>query len=168
LEEIAINSALIIVNCINKYFDLNGEKYLGNNCQQVIRNIREKLIIARKVGNPVIYVNDGMPQPKTKRQKFNNAVKEELELLAGESVIYTDTISSFYNTSLEMELDRKNINEIILVGAHTNTTIFFTAVEARIRGLSVIAFEECIISNDKIAHAVFINQMVKNHGIEVF
>lgn len=167
MEEIIIHSALIIFNCINKYFNINGEKYLGGNCQQVIRNIREKLILARKVGNPIYFLIDDMPQPKTKKRVFNYTLKEELEMLAGESVIYLNTLSSFYNTTFEIELNKNSINEIILVGTHTNTSIFLTALEAKIRGLNVIVFEDCIISDDRIAHSVFINEMIK-HGVEVF
>ena len=163
-----INSALVIINCINKYFDHNGEKYIGNNCQEVVRNIHDKLVIARKAGNPVIYLNNLPYTPDTKKQKFNFKIKEAVKPVDGEYVIHKETLSAFYNTSFESIISQKNISEIVLVGAYTNTDVFFAALEAKIRGLAVMVFEKCVISDDRIANAVFLNEMNKNHGIDVF
>lgn len=134
----------------------------------MVRAIHDKLELARKAGNPIVFIKDAVNEPQTKKEKFNNTFLEELSPLKKEIVILMRRPNAFSGTPLMDILTEKRINELVIVGAHTNTSVFFTAIEAKWRGFSVIILEDCVISDDKVAHAVFMNEMAKKHGIEVF
>jgi len=154
---------------VNRYFDINGTEYLGEQSRNVVNSTLEKLALARKALRPVIFINDSNSEkPDSKKERFNNSLLQELTPLETESIIYKDHPNSFNNTSLENIINNLKINEIVITGAFTNSSVFFTAVEAKIKGFNVIVFEECTITDDKIAHAVFINEMKEKYCIEIF
>ncbi|KJS21441.1 MAG: hypothetical protein VR72_10490 [Clostridiaceae bacterium BRH_c20a] len=154
---------------VNRYFDVNGSEYLGEHSRKVVNSTLEKLALARKAQRPVIFINDSNSEnPDSKKERFNNSLIEELTPLKDEITILKEHPNSFNNTSLESVINSLKINELVITGAFTNSSIFFTAVEAKIRGFNVIVFEDCTITDDKIAHAVFINEMKEKYLIEIF
>ncbi|MFZ5944000.1 MAG: isochorismatase family cysteine hydrolase [Bacillota bacterium] len=166
---INIKSALLVINMTNRFFDVNGTKYLGEQSRDVVNSILEKLTLARKAQRPVIFINDAYSEePESKKERFNNSFIEELTPLEDEIIFYKNHPNSFNGTSLENIINDLQIKELVIAGVFTNSSIFFTAVEARIRGFNVIIFEDCIIADDKIAHAVFLNEMKEKYYIEIF
>jgi len=154
---------------INRFFDVNGAEYLGEKSRNVVNKTLEKLALARKAQRPAIFINDSYSEdPNSKKERFNNSIIEELTPLEDEIIIYKDHPNSFNDTSLECIISDLKIKELVITGAFTNSSIFFTAVEAKIRDFNVIVFEDCLITDDKIAHAVFINEMKEKYCIEIF
>ncbi|MFZ5944004.1 MAG: isochorismatase family cysteine hydrolase [Bacillota bacterium] len=161
--------ALLIINGLNRYFDPNGEDYLGVDSGKTIKYISDKLILARTTNIPVFFINDHKYSSATSQKEFfDNSVLEQLTPLENEEIIFKEHPSAFFQSWLETKLKELGVTEVVVTGTHTNLAVFFTAVDAKRKGFRVIIDEKCILTDSQITQAMFIKEMKETHGIEVF
>ena len=137
--------ALIVVDMLND-FVLPGAPLEVPTARQVVPAIKARIEQARARGTAIIYLCDAHSQHDQEFKVWpSHAVKgtkgaqvvEEIAPRPEDLVIEKTTYSAFYRTRLEEELKRLKVARLIIVGVLTNICIFFTAVEAVVRGFGV-------------------------------
>jgi ureidoacrylate peracid hydrolase len=93
---------------------------------------------------------DGTPSRTLIRDTWNTEIVDELQPQAGDSVIYKNRYSGFYNTSLEETLRQRDIDTVVVVGATTSVCVDSTIRDAVFRDLHCIVLEDC--TAEPIAH----------------
>ena len=113
------------------------------NERKVIDNIKKLLISARKNNIEVIYVrhDDGVGTP-FERNTPSWEIYNEIKPTENETIFDKKYNSAFHKTGLEIYLDNRNIDNIIIVGLQTEYCIDATIKSAFNLGYNIIIPEE--------------------------
>ena len=121
---------------------------VGNAYQRdaVVGNIARLVEEARQKGVPVVWVqhqDDWMKQDSEKWQ-----IVPELKPQGGEPVIHKTFGDSFAETSLEAELERLDVGELMLCGAQSDACITATLYGSLYRGYPVTLVQDAHTTED--------------------
>ncbi len=123
-----MGTALIIIDIQNFYFDQNGLS--GNieaslKAQTLLQYFREKKL-------PVFHVEHiGKPKSElTEEEKTAVRIHENVQPIAGETVITKTTPGSFNGTNLLEKLREANASELVICGMMSNMCVDTTTREA--------------------------------------
>ena len=170
------NKALLLLDVVNDFLDPGGKLFIGREVDRVIVNIQDQLILASKSKIPVFYISDShYPGDK----EFNalgvhcltGTVGAEIvdELKSTNGICLTKrSFSGFHGTSLDNILTKSGIDEIILCGVCSDTSILFTAYEARQLGYSITVIEDCVATTERMYHTYALRLMRDVLGVEIF
>lgn len=150
--------ALILIDFISD-FDFEDGKELFENALPAAEKLAEFKKTAKKVGIPVIYVNDnfGKWQEDFKtmvKYCFENSDKGKkiVELLKPEEddfYVLKPKHSAFYKTVFELLLENLEAENLILTGVSTDICVLFTANDAYMRDFNIIIPKDCVAAVTK-------------------
>lgn len=145
------NSALLVIDVQN---GIDEADYWGGNRNNpdAEKNIGSLVEHWRTNGRPVIFVkHDSVNERSPFRPgQPGNKLKSMATPREGESIITKSTANAFVNTSLQEELLRYRIQELVIVGFVTNNSVEATARMAGDLGYSTYVVSDATACFDKV------------------
>lgn len=191
----ATHTALLIIDMQRDFVEPGGfGETLGNDvsllrdciepCRQVLAAVRAHglLVIhtreghrpdlsdahAQKIqrGNPALRIGDPGPMGRILvRGEAGHDIIPELYPVAGEPVIDKPGKGAFYQTDLELILQTRGIDTLLVCGVTTEVCVHTTVREANDRGLRCVVLGDCCASYFPEFHAVALRMVVAQGGI---
>lgn len=191
----ATHTALLIIDMQRDFVEPGGfGETLGNDvsllrdciepCRQVLAAARAHglLVIhtreghrpdlsdahAQKIqrGNPALRIGDPGPMGRILiRGEAGHDIIPELYPVAGEPVIDKPGKGAFYQTDLELILQTRGIDTLLVCGVTTEVCVHTTVREANDRGLRCVVLGDCCASYFPEFHAVALRMVVAQGGI---
>lgn len=162
--------ALLLIDVINDFEFPAGEKLLSL-ALPVGRQIQKLKQQAKRLGIPVIYVNDNFGKWQSDLNKIvshclNDGVRGEpfVKLLLPDEDDYfvlKPKHSGFYCTSLELLLEHVGSRRLILAGVAGNNCVLFTANDAYMRDFELSIPADCVVSETTEENEYALKQMEK-------
>lgn len=158
-------TALLLIDVIND-LDFEGAEPLIAQAGPMARQLAALKRRAVAAGIPAIYVNDNFGQWRsdfhqtvrhcTAPASPGRSVSRRLRPTRSDYFVLKPKHSGFYDTTLDTLLDTLEIRRVIVTGIAGNICVLFTANDAYMRGLELIAPSDCIVSNSDAdnAHAL--------------
>jgi len=149
-------TALLLIDVVNDlaFDDSGGLVTQAEAMSTRLRTFKER---AGNAGVPAIYVNDNFGQWRsdfrrtvahcTARSSPGHVVSRRLRPTARDYFVLKPRHSGFYDTTLDTLLETLGIRRVILTGIAGNICVLFTANDAYMRGLRILAPADCIVSN---------------------
>lgn len=117
-------------------------------------------------GNPVLRIGDPGPMGRILiRGEAGHDIIPELYPAAGEPVIDKPGKGAFYQTDLELILQKRGIGTLLVCGVTTEVCVHTTVREANDRGLRCVVLGDCCASYFPEFHAVALRMVVAQGGI---
>ncbi|MFC2075104.1 cysteine hydrolase family protein [Bdellovibrionota bacterium] len=163
------DTALLIVDMLNDFL-LPGASLEVEGGRKIIPAIQKKIEEARSRNFPIIFICDAHEEDDPEFKYWpGHAVKgtkgaevvEELAPEPNDLLIPKPTLSSFYKTNLEEELNKRGIKRIILTGVCTNICIHYTAFDCVSRGFEVEIPEDCVAGLTEEDHRLALKQITE-------
>ena len=129
--------------------------------ERIIPNIRRLAVAARGARVPVIYVNDAhLPTdyelkiwgPHSMKGTAGGEIIPALKTRDGDTVLDKRTYSAFFETPLDTLLRSFGVQDVIVVGLHTNICARHTSADAFFRGYRPVIPEDGVESFTEQAH----------------
>ena len=149
-------TALLLIDVIND-LAFEGSEVLVARAEDMATRVSTLKRRATAAGIPVIYINDNFGQWRsdfrqtvahcTSRSSPGRHVSQRLRPTARDYFVLKPKHSGFYDTTLDTLLDALRIRRVILTGIAGNICVLFTANDAYMRELKIIAPADCIVSN---------------------
>ncbi len=112
---------------------------------------------AAAAGVPTIYINDNFGQWRsdfrrtvahcTARSSPGRRISQRLRPTARDYFVLKPKHSGFFDTGLDTLLEALHVRRVILTGIAGNICVLFTANDAYMRGYTIFAPADCIVSN---------------------
>ena len=156
---------VLFIDLLNHFEYPNGRELL-KQAEPVAANLVKLKSRARRANVPVVYVNDNFGQWRSDFRATvahccstaspGHRVSRKLRPKPSDYFVLKPKHSGFYDTTLETLLESLAIRRVIITGMAGNICVLFTANDAYMRGLRVIAPRDCIVSNtpEDNAHAL--------------
>lgn len=147
------NTALIIIDMINKMDFVGGEDLLENT-MKITKPLQQLKANAKNQNMPVIYVNDNFGL----WQDHVDELIEECKKGPGEKIIneilpanddyfiIKPKHSGFFGTQLSILLHHLNVDNLILTGTAGDICVLFTANDAYMREYNLWIPQDCVAS----------------------
>jgi nicotinamidase-related amidase len=146
-------SALLLIDVVNP-FDFESADRLLRHALPVARRIEALKRRAVQARVPVVYVNDNYGDwhanfaelverctgPGAHGRRFVERVRPE----HGDYYVLKPLHSGFHSTSLEVLLDSLGVGTVVLAGVASHICVWFTAIDAYMRGLEVVVPSDCV------------------------
>lgn len=146
-------SALLLIDVVNP-FDFESADRLLRHALPVARRIEALKRRAVQARVPVVYVNDNYGdwhanfaelverciRPGARGRRFVERVRPE----HGDYYVLKPLHSGFHSTSLEVLLDSLGVGTVVLAGVASHICVWFTAIDAYMRGLEVVVPSDCV------------------------
>jgi nicotinamidase-related amidase len=149
---------LLVVDVLNDFSHDDAEALLASFRSRGAAMARA-IALAREAGIPVIYVNDDRDHwdsdaPALAREAANGPGGEVIrELLPrqGDHVLLKHRYSAFDHTALELLLEAKSAERVLILGAATEGCVVQTALDAREHGLkATIVADACATTDEEL------------------
>jgi nicotinamidase/pyrazinamidase len=163
------DSALLIIDMLNDYV-LDRAPLKVPNIEKIIEPIKKEIGKAGNACYPVIYLCDShekddnefkMFPPHAVRNTEGSKIIEELKPRGSDIIVRKSAFSGFFNTDLDKILQKLSIRKLIVTGNITNISIFYTAIDAVIRGFDVDVIKSAVIGLNRRDHNFALDQMQK-------
>lgn len=161
-------TALLLIDVIND-LDFEGAEPLIAQAGPMARQLAALKRRAVAAGIPAIYVNDNFGQWRsdfhqtvrhcTAPASPGRSVSRRLRPTRSDYFVLKPKHSGFYDTTLDTLLDTLEIRRVIVTGIAGNICVLFTANDAYMRGLELIAPSDCIVSNSDADNAHALRQI---------
>jgi nicotinamidase-related amidase len=152
-------TALLLIDVVNP-FDFPRGAALLRRALPAADRIRALKRRARRAGIPAIYVNDNYGDwhanfatlverclaPEARGRRFVQRVAPE----DADYYVLKPLHSGFHSTSLDVLLEKLDVDTVVIVGVATEICVFFTAMDAYMRGLDVVVPSDCVASEDGV------------------
>ncbi len=161
------HKALLIVNMLNDFIQPGAPMEVPAG-RAIIDAIAGEIRYAREKGRPIIYVCDrheeGDPEfdlwpEHAVRGTPGAEVVEQLAPQPADYVVEKSAYSGFFHTELDALLDDLDIDDLLICGVTTNIGILYTAVDALMRGIGVVAPETCVAAINEEDHQFALRQI---------
>jgi nicotinamidase-related amidase len=147
--------ALLVVDVLAEFDHDDAEALLASFRARGAAMARA-IATAREAGVPVIYVNDDRDRwdsdaPALAREAANGPggeIVRELLPRPGDHVLLKHRYSAFDHTALELLLEAKSVERVVLVGAATEGCVVQTALDAREQGLKATILVDACAATD--------------------
>lgn len=161
----ARGTALLLIDVIN---DLNfpGSEPLVEQATPMAPRLAGLKRRAARAGVPCIYINDNFGRWRSDFRRTvahctapsspGRRLSTRLKPTPRDYFVLKPKHSGFYDTTLDTLLESLRIQRVVLAGLAGNICVLFTANDAYMRGLKIIAADDCIVSNtpEDNAHAL--------------
>ena len=166
--------ALLVVDVFNDFVHEDGDRLLAS-FQERAPNMDRAITVAREVGVPVIYVNDGQSRwdGDTRRLVASALSGKGGQLLRplvpreGESVLLKYRYSAFDHTSLDILLESLDTARVLLIGAATEACVVQTAIDARELGLKASIIKSACARADPELEEIALRYAARVGGIHI-
>jgi nicotinamidase-related amidase len=158
LSRLSARSALLLIDVVNP-FDFPTAGRLLRSALPAAARIRALKRRAMRAGIPAIYVNDNYgdwhanfatlvercvaPQARGRRFVARVAPQES------DYYVLKPLHSGFHSTSLDVLLQKLDVDTVILVGVAADSCVLFTAMDAYMRGLEVVVPSDCVAAESR-------------------
>ena len=152
----ARGTALLLIDVIND-LAFEGSESLIAQAEPMARRLADLKRRAARAGIPAIYVNDNFGRWRSDFRRTvahctaaaapGRRVSRRLRPTARDYFVLKPKHSGFHDTTLETLLDSLNVRRVIVTGIAGNICVLFTANDAYMRGLGIVAPDDCIVSN---------------------
>ena len=149
-------TALLLVDVIND-LAFEGSGALVAQAEAMAIPLAALKRRAKAAGVPAIYVNDNFGRWRsdfrhtvahcTARSSPGRGVSQRLRPTAHDYFVLKPKHSGFFDTTLDTLLAALRIRRVVLSGIAGNICVLFTANDAYMRGLTIFAPADCIVSN---------------------
>jgi nicotinamidase-related amidase len=149
-------TALLLIDVIND-LSFPGSQALIAEAEPMASRLAVLKRRATRAGVPVVYINDNFGQWRsdfrrtvahcTARTSPGRRVSQRLRPTARDYFVLKPKHSGFYDTTLDTLLSDLRIQRVIVTGIAGNICVLFTANDAYMRGLKILAPADCIVSN---------------------
>jgi nicotinamidase-related amidase len=150
-------TALLLIDVINP-FAFRGSDRLLRRALPASARIRALKARAARAGVPAIYVNDNYGDwhadfaslvdrcgsPRARGRRF----VERLLPAPEDYYVLKPLHSGFHSTSLDVLLQALDVETVVVTGVAAHICVFFTAMDAYMRGLEVVVPSDCVASED--------------------
>jgi nicotinamidase-related amidase len=161
-------TALLLIDVINDLaFDGSGP--LVEQAEPMASRLAVLKCRATDAGVPAIYVNDNFGQWRsdfrrtvahcTARSSAGRVVSRRLRPTKSDYFVLKPKHSGFYDTTLDTLLETLRIRRVILTGIAGNICVLFTANDAYMRDLKILAPADCMVSNTAAENAHALQQI---------
>jgi nicotinamidase-related amidase len=164
----AVGTALLLIDVIND-LAFPGSEILVRQAEPMAERLARLKARAVRAGVPAIYVNDNFGQWRSDFRRTvahctaatapGRHVSRRLRPTARDYFVLKPKHSGFYDTTLDTLLDSLGTRRVIVTGIAGNICVLFTANDAYMRGLRIIAPEDCIVSNTVEDNAYALRQI---------
>ena len=162
--------ALILIDVIND-FDFPRAEQLHHFMRDVHRELATLKGRAKRSRVPVIYANDNFGRWRSDfRQQIEHCMAEKrpgraiVELLKPDEDDYfvlKPMHSAFFSTTLEVLLERLQIQRLVLTGFAADICVLYTANDAYMRDFKVVVPCDCIASETKRQYRFALDHMTE-------
>ena len=164
----AAKDALLIIDVINDLEFPGGDKVLpwAKRLTKPLRALSSK---ARRLGLPVIYVNDNFGEWHADKEKVyarctrrgvrGREVARLLKPKKDDYFILKPRHSAFFSTPLVPLLETLKIKRVILTGMATNLCVLITAHDAAMNGYRLVVLSDCCAAENDFDHNVVLGQL---------
>jgi nicotinamidase-related amidase len=152
----ATGTALLLIDVIND-LAFDGSEPLVEQAEAMAVRLAALKARATKAGIPSVYVNDNFGQWRSDFRKTvahctakgsrGRRVSTRLRPTRDDYFVLKPKHSGFYDTTLETLLRDLNVRRVIVTGIAGNICVLFTANDAYMRGLKILAPRDCCVSN---------------------
>ena len=171
-----MSEAVIVTDMLNDFVRDYGALKCGDQVDDIIEPIRERLSSARQSGLTVIYMCDrhrpddpefGQYPPHAVRGTEGAEVIEELAPQEGDYVLSKRRYSAFFQSGLLLALLENDVTDIEITGVCTNICVLYTAADAVSYGFEVTVLPERVAALDSKSHKIGLQQMEDVLGVMV-
>lgn len=174
-------SAVLVVDMLKGFFKPNPLLPPPTRTNEITQNNRRVVQEARKIGIPVVFVNDNFQPseiPIDRHFKLFGvhavAGTEDAEILPElefdsekDFVVGKKLYDGFFNTRLDSILRELGVKLCVFTGTWTNACVQHTVMGAWCRGYDVILLEDCSASFNETDHNYAIEYMKKFYGAKI-
>jgi nicotinamidase-related amidase len=149
-------TALLLIDVVND-LAFEGSAPLVAQAEPMSRRLAALKKRAAKAGVPCIYVNDNFGQWRsdfrqtvahcTAKTSPGRRVSTRLRPTRDDYFVLKPKHSGFYDTTLHTLLRDLKIARVVITGIAGNICVLFTANDAYMRGLKIVAPRDCCVSN---------------------
>jgi nicotinamidase-related amidase len=172
-------SLLLVIDFIN---EIVNSDYPAASCadfvasHQVMLHANEAIAIAREQGIDVVHVKVGYSDDYRECARHSNLFKmarqnelfklsgsgcdfhHQMDVLPEDTVLVKHRISAFYQTGLDVLMDERNIDELVICGVSTNMAVELTAREAHDRDIkTTVLMDACAAATMELHQAAIAN-----------
>jgi nicotinamidase-related amidase len=161
-------TALLLIDVIND-LAFAGSQGLVAQAEPMAIRLSTLKRRATAAGIPTIYINDNFGQWRsdfrrtvthcTSRSSPGRRVSRRLRPTARDYFVLKPKHSGFFDTTLDTLLETLRIRRVILTGIAGNICVLFTANDAYMRDLKILAPADCIVSNTQADNAHALRQI---------
>ena len=161
-------TALLLIDVIND-LAFEGSEPLVEQAEAMAGRLATLKQRATKAGVPAIYVNDNFGQWRsdfrqtvahcTAKASRGRRVSTRLRPTRDDYFVLKPKHSGFYDTTLGTLLSDLKTRRVIVTGIAGNICVLFTANDAYMRGLKILAPADCIVSNTEADNAAALRQI---------
>jgi nicotinamidase-related amidase len=161
-------TALLLIDVIND-MAFEGSDLLIRQAEPMASRLAQLKRRAARAGVPTIYVNDNFGKWRsdfrrivahcTSRSSPGRLVSARLKPSIKDYFVLKPKHSGFYDTTLDTLLRDLKITRTIVTGVAGNICVLFTANDAYMRGLRILAPQDCIVSNTPEDNAYALRQI---------
>jgi len=139
--------ALLVID-VQMAFFLKGSKVRAYDGDAFVARMRKVIEKAHKAGVPVIYVqHDGAKGTPWEPGTPEHAIHPEIAPRPGELVVHKPTPDAFYRTTLQEELDKRDIKKLVVIGIQSDW-----CVDTTVRRAYSLEYETTVVED---AHTTF-------------
>ncbi|MCR6691763.1 MAG: cysteine hydrolase [archaeon YNP-LCB-003-016] len=168
-----MKSAIVVIDMAKDfvYGSLKCERAL-----RIIPNLKRLIEEARRLGVPIIYVNDShLPVDFEMKLWGEHSMKgsegskviDEIAPEKGDYVLEKRVYSAFYETGLDPLLRSLGVDTVILTGLHTNICVRHTAADAFFRGYKIIVPSDAVEAFTEKDHIEGLEYLKRIYGAEI-
>jgi nicotinamidase-related amidase len=164
----ASGAALVLIDVIND-LSFPGADALVRQADGLSKRLAALKRRAVTAGVPVVYVNDNFGRWRsdfrqtvshcTRRRSRGRRLVSRLRPTGRDYFVLKPMHSGFFGTSLDVLLSALEVRTVILTGIAGNICVLFTANDAYMRRLRILAPADCIVSNTARENTVALVQM---------
>ena len=168
--------ALLIIDALNA-FDFEGADALLPRAERAADRIVDLATTARRLGTPVVYVNDNRGEWRSDRQALIEAVTHDdatgrdlVRRLApkdGDLFVIKPQMSGFYSTNLPVLLPQLRADRLVLAGFATDICVLFTAADAHMRNYEVWVPQDAVAAETEERQRWALEILSRNLGADV-
>lgn len=167
--------ALLVIDMLNDFVE-KGAVLEVPSARKIIPQIKKRIEEARKKQIKVIYVCDAHQKNDKEFQNWpphailgthGAEIIEELKPGQEDLVVKKRRYSGFFGTDLDLLLRELEIKKIYIVGILTNICVFFTAVDASVRGYEVTIYADSVATISEREHKFALRQLKDTFKIKV-
>jgi nicotinamidase/pyrazinamidase len=168
-------TALVIADMIRDFVDVSGMLYVPG-IEEIVPEISSLIDQAHKAGSPVIFVNDAHdPDDIEFKQWGEHAVAgsagaevvPELGPSKGDHVLTKKKYTVFYETGLQVLLEKMGIEHVVIVGTVTNICVMVSAIEALMMGFKVTVPRKAVKGLNEADSDFALDQLERVFGAQV-
>lgn len=153
--------ALIVIDLQNDYF--SAGKFPLWHAEETLSKVESAIARARAEGIPIIIVQHVADAGKGIAPFFNAGtpgveVHPRILAAAPEAILVSKSFAdSFLNTSLERELVRLGVDELLICGMMTQNCVTHTAISRAAEKYKVTILGDCCTSVSEMIHKIALN-----------